>query len=156
MAGGSAYADALHGGAAEPHFCAAALTLRSILQRIRPHLWPVLLVLYFPTFLRIGWEAFTAVFSALGEAWRGVQRGHKAAHEFKFVRNRILVDVLLREWQTYSARIDALRGLPVIHVNYLGYDEKAHRRGPPTSATPNIRSSPNGSSPRARTATCKH
>lgn len=29
-----------------------------------------------------------------------------------------------------GAQLDATRGLPVIHVNFLGYDEKAHRRGP--------------------------
>ena len=27
-------------------------------------------------------------------------------------------------------KIDVARGLPVIHLNFLGYDEQAHRRGP--------------------------
>lgn len=132
LAGGSAYGDALHGGAAEPHFCASTLTLRSILGRVRLRLWPVLAVLYFPTVLRIGWETFLALLQAAVDAVKGVQQGHKLSHEFKFIRNRVGVNIVLREWQTASARIDALRGLPVIHVNFLGYDENAHRRGPQT------------------------
>lgn len=132
LEGGSAYADALHGGAAEPHFCAAALTLRSILARIRPRLWPVLAVLYFPTLARIAWDTSVATCDALADAVRGVQRGHKLKHEFKFVLNRVVVDVVLRQWQTFSAQIDALRGLPMIHLNFLAFDEKAHRRGPKT------------------------
>ena len=40
------------------------------------------------------------------------------------------VGVLLRELLTIGATIDAARGLPVIHVNFLGYDEQSHRRGP--------------------------
>jgi endonuclease/exonuclease/phosphatase family metal-dependent hydrolase len=130
---GSAYTDALHGGAAEPHFCAAALTLGSILGRIRWRLWPFLFVLYFPTLVRIGWDSFCEVVVSLADAWQGVRRGHKAWHEFKFIINRVVVGVILREWETYSAQIDAVRGLPIIHVNYLGYDEKAHRRGPKTA-----------------------
>lgn len=133
LKGGTAYGDALHGGAAEPHFCAATLTLRSILSRIRPRLWPVLILLYFPTFLRILWDSFLAVFTSLSDAISGMRRGHRVFHELAFIRNRVLVDVVLREWQTYCAQIDALRGFPVIHVNYLGYDEKAHRRGPKTA-----------------------
>ena len=29
-----------------------------------------------------------------------------------------------------GARLDMVRGLPIIHLNFLGYDEQAHRRGP--------------------------
>jgi endonuclease/exonuclease/phosphatase family metal-dependent hydrolase len=130
LAGGSAYGDALKGGAAEPHFCAPTLTLRAMLSGVRWRLLPLLLVLYFPTVLRILWDAFLALFEATAEAWKGYQQGYSFWHEFAFIRNRVAVDIVLREWQTYKAKIDALRGLPIIHVNYLGYDEKAHRRGP--------------------------
>jgi endonuclease/exonuclease/phosphatase family metal-dependent hydrolase len=43
---------------------------------------------------------------------------------------RVVVVVLLRELVTLGACYDAARGLPIIHLNYLGYDEQAHRRGP--------------------------
>src|SRR5690606_28994450 len=43
---------------------------------------------------------------------------------------RVLVCIGLRELLTIGVKIDAFRGLPVVHVNFLGYDEQAHRRGP--------------------------
>jgi endonuclease/exonuclease/phosphatase family metal-dependent hydrolase len=37
---------------------------------------------------------------------------------------------VLREFITIGASIDVTRGLPVVEVNFLGYDEQSHRRGP--------------------------
>src|SRR5205085_76726 len=35
-----------------------------------------------------------------------------------------------RELSTQGAVLDVLRGVPIIYLDYLGYDEYAHRRGP--------------------------
>src|SRR5690625_5018456 len=35
-----------------------------------------------------------------------------------------------REFIVAGASMDLARGLPVVHLNFLGYDEQAHRRGP--------------------------
>lgn len=43
---------------------------------------------------------------------------------------RVVVVVLLRELVTIGVCYDSARGLPIIHLNLLGYDEQAHRRGP--------------------------
>jgi endonuclease/exonuclease/phosphatase family metal-dependent hydrolase len=43
---------------------------------------------------------------------------------------RVVVVILMRELATIGATLDAARGIRVIHVNFLGYDEQAHRRGP--------------------------
>ena len=42
----------------------------------------------------------------------------------------MLIVILLRELITIGVKIDIARGLPIIHLNFLGYDEQAHRRGP--------------------------
>jgi hypothetical protein len=36
----------------------------------------------------------------------------------------------MRELSVIGAKIDINRGLPIVHVNFLGYDEQSHRRGP--------------------------
>jgi len=53
--------------------------------------------------------------------------------ELKFLPSRIGVTILLRELMTISAQVDAARGVPAIHLNFLAYDEHAHHRGPDSS-----------------------
>ncbi|MDQ3331595.1 MAG: endonuclease/exonuclease/phosphatase family protein [Planctomycetota bacterium] len=130
LEGGSAYCDVFRGGAAEPHFCVASLTFRAVMHRIRPWLWPALTALYLPTALRVLALAAAEMLVGFGEALLGWSNGEKLKSEFEFIHKRVLVGVILREWMVAGARLDATRGLPVIHVNFLGYDEKAHRRGP--------------------------
>ena len=60
----------------------------------------------------------------------GLIAGEDLWQELKFVPTRVGICILLRELVTIGASIDAARGLPVIHLNFLGYDEQAHRRGP--------------------------
>ena len=43
---------------------------------------------------------------------------------------RILLNVLAREIVTAGARLDILRGVPVIYACYIGYDVVAHHSGP--------------------------
>jgi endonuclease/exonuclease/phosphatase family metal-dependent hydrolase len=130
LAGGSAYCDIYRGGATEAHFCVAALTYRAVLQRIRPWLWPGLSLLYLPTAIRVLSRAFIEVVVAFGDAVWGTFHGQRAKSEFEFIHRRVLVGVVSREWMVAGAGIDTARGLPVVHVNFLGYDEMAHRRGP--------------------------
>jgi endonuclease/exonuclease/phosphatase family metal-dependent hydrolase len=130
LAGGSAYVDNLTGGAAEPHFSIAALTCRELVGRLRPWLWPIVFVLYLPTMLRIACRMVIELLDATQDAARGMLRGQGPWDELKFIPRRILTHVILREWSTIGAQIDAARGLRVIHVNFVGYDEMAHRRGP--------------------------
>ena len=43
---------------------------------------------------------------------------------------RLFVSVIMRDVSTQAAIVDILRGVPRIFIDYLGYDEYAHRRGP--------------------------
>ena len=54
-------------------------------------------------------------------------------HEVEFIANRLALTVIGREIITLGAAIDIHRGVPAIYLNYLGYDENSHLRGPDSS-----------------------
>jgi hypothetical protein len=61
---------------------------------------------------------------------RGLIAGQDLWKELRFVPSRVGVSILMRELATIGAKIDVARGLPVIYLDLVGYDEQAHRRGP--------------------------
>ncbi|MEA3274639.1 MAG: endonuclease/exonuclease/phosphatase family protein [Pseudomonadota bacterium] len=127
---GSCYVDNYTGGAAEPHFCPSASGWGPALRRANPLLVTLLLLSNAYSFLRLG--ALLAVESVLAivDCARGLFAREDLVQELKFVPTRVAVSILLRELATIGAKIDIARGLPIIHINFLGYDEQAHRRGP--------------------------
>jgi endonuclease/exonuclease/phosphatase family metal-dependent hydrolase len=90
----------------------------------------VLVLTHFVAMLRMAalvlWETVLAVMDFV----YGLIKKENVLVEFKFVFLRVCLCILLRELITLGASIDAARGLPVIHLNFIGYDEQAHRRGP--------------------------
>lgn len=130
LKGGSSYADNYTGGAAEPHFCPTSRGWGPALHEARP-----LTVLFFVlsnsySFLRTLVLLLVEIVLALVDFVRGLIDGQDVIKELKFVPTRVAISILLRELTTIGVKIDVARGLPVIHVNFLGYDEQAHRRGP--------------------------
>src|SRR5690606_25923797 len=67
---------------------------------------------------------------AIVDFFRGVIRGSELWPELKFIPSRVVVSIVLRELAVIGAGMDVTRGLPIVHLNLLGYDEQAHRRGP--------------------------
>lgn len=132
LRGGSSWSNIYSGGAdeAETHFCAAALSLRD-LMRTRPLVRVLTFpIFHFPTLLKTLGLLVVEAFIAFGDLFRGVARGENLWEEFKLVMKRVFICIGLREVMTIGAKIDGARGLPIIHLNFLGYDEQAHRRGP--------------------------
>jgi hypothetical protein len=66
----------------------------------------------------------------LADFVRWCQRIRSTRFEWRFLYMRLFVSVVARDVSTEGAIVDVLRGVPVVYVNYLGYDEYAHRRGP--------------------------
>ena len=130
LRGGSAYSDALTGGAAEPHFCPSALGLGSSLRSAAPLGMSIVILYNVHSFLRTAVLLAIELVLAVFDCASGVIDGCDLMKELKFVPTRVAICILLRELVTIGAKIDIARGLPVIHVNFLGYDEQAHRRGP--------------------------
>lgn len=130
LAGGSAYSDIYAGGAQEAHFCAASLGFSDLVKSADPWSFFAFLLSNLVAFLRTAALAAIEAGLAAADAVRGVIRLGELWHELKFVPTRVAIAILMRDLITVGAGIDLVRGLPVVHVNYLGYDEQAHRRGP--------------------------
>jgi endonuclease/exonuclease/phosphatase family metal-dependent hydrolase len=128
LAGGSCYADNFTGGAAEPHYCPASSWSRlreaHLLVRI------IFAILNLFSFVRIAALMALELVLAVVDCVRGLIAGQDLWREIRFIPMRVGVVVLLRELSTIGAKMDVARGLPIVHVNFLGYDEQAHRRGP--------------------------
>ncbi len=130
LCGGSSYGNVYTGGAEEPRWCAASMGwgtatkapgLLTLMALVLLNLWGFVRTLAFAAleFMLAFWDAFRGAFS-----------GEHVAAEFKFIPARVGVCILMREWITEGAKMDIARGLPVVHLNFIGYDEQSHRRGP--------------------------
>jgi len=130
LEGGSAYCNIYAGGASEPHFCASAMGARELLGHAGPGrvilvaLWNSMAVIR-----SLGLLAAEFVV-AISDFFRGILDGRSVRAEFKLIPSRVIVAVLIRELIAIGVEADATRGLPIIHANFLGYDEQSHGRGP--------------------------
>ncbi|HUX31473.1 MAG TPA: endonuclease/exonuclease/phosphatase family protein [Thiobacillus sp.] len=127
---GSAYSDSYTGGAAESHFCPSSMGWGSTFRAANPLVLLAFLLSNFYSFLRVAVLVAMELGLALHDFVRGLIAGHDFFKELKFVPTRAAISILLRELCVIGGKIDISRGLPVIHINFLGYDEQSHRRGP--------------------------
>ncbi len=130
LEGGSSYSNVYAGGAKEAHFCAISLGLDKIWKDVNPLSIILLALTHFVTLIRIILLVSLEMVLATMDFIFGLIDGENFRKEFKFVSTRGLICILLRELITLGSKIDIARGLPIIHLNFLGYDEQAHRRGP--------------------------
>ena len=127
---GSSYSNIYSGGAEETHFCAGVLGWSRIWKDVNPVNLMVVFVAHMPSFIRMSALIIWELGLGIAEFFRGIFKGRKFMTEFKFIYLRALIGIHLRELVSLGARIDIARGLPIIHLNYLGYDENAHHSGP--------------------------
>jgi endonuclease/exonuclease/phosphatase family metal-dependent hydrolase len=130
LAGGSAYADNFTGGAAESHFCPSSMGWGPMLRAANPVVVGAFVLANLYSFLRVGALMVLELGLALYDFFRGMNGGQDFVKELKFIPTRVAISILLRELCVIGGKIDISRGLPIIHMNFLGYDEQAHRRGP--------------------------
>ena len=130
LTGGSAYAAIYTGGAEETHFCASILGLDSLFKASYPLRMFLVVLLSIYSWVRVGVLLGIEFLLALLDAVRGLIAGQDLWKEIKFIPSRVGVSILMRELATIGAKIDVARGLPVIYLDLVGYDEQSHRRGP--------------------------
>ena len=130
LEGGSCYVDNYTGGAGEPHFCPTSHGWGPALREANPLVVLLLILSNAYSFLRIGVLLVLEIILAVVDFSRGLISGQNIFKELTFVPTRVAISIVLRELTTIGVKIDIARGLPVIHLNFLGYDEQAHRRGP--------------------------
>lgn len=133
LKGGSSWVNMYSGGAApeESHYCGTNLGLRDLFRAMTFSGILAAIVLYFPSVIRFValfiWEHIAGLWGLLhGVIWK---REH-VFKEIRFIISRIFIGTGLREIVTMGAGIDLARGLPIIHANYLMYDERSHHRTP--------------------------
>ena len=127
---GSAYFNIYTGGATDPRFCAAAGDWHDFSQIRKSIALPFLMLLNIYSLVRAIVLVFVELYWSILDFFRGVRRGMGVLQELKFILARVIVCILMREFITMGAKVDVGRGLPVVQLNFIGYDEQAHRRGP--------------------------
>jgi endonuclease/exonuclease/phosphatase family metal-dependent hydrolase len=130
LEGGSSYCNNYSGGADESHFCATSFGWNEFLSTVNPFKLIVVVLLNFWMFFRVAGLMVIELFLATFDFARGIFSGRQFWQELIMIPARVVVVVLLRELVTIGTCYDAARGRPVISLNFLGYDEQAHRRGP--------------------------
>lgn len=128
--GGSSYSNIYSGGAKESHWAASELNATAMLKGANPLGFLVVVLWNFGSVLRLVGLLGLELCIALYDSVRGAVILGEVRQELLFVLSRVLACVGLRELITVMSSMDVTRGLPVVHVNYVGYDEQSHRRGP--------------------------
>lgn len=127
---GSSYSNIFLGGAVDSHYCAAGGGYSRLFKVFNPLTWLLILIFHLNIFIRTLFLILVETVLGVIDFVRGTWAGKKMAMEFKFILARSVFCVLLRELVAIGGKIDIARGLPVIHLNFAGYDEQAHWRGP--------------------------
>jgi endonuclease/exonuclease/phosphatase family metal-dependent hydrolase len=130
LRGGSSYSNIYQGGASEANFCSSSIGWSGLLNMASPLTILVFVLLNIYSFVRVALLMTFEFLLAFIDFFRGLIDRRNLFRELLFVPTRVAVSILLRELVTIGTKLDVARGLPVIHLNFLGYDEQAHRRGP--------------------------
>lgn len=132
LKGGSSWSNIYTGGAGqdESHFCAASIGFGDMWRTGKIGNIFVFILLNLASAVRILGLLLVELGVALADAVRAVLRGRRPSIELMLLLSRVFIGVGLRELLTISGQIDVARGLPVVHLNFVGYDEQAHQRGP--------------------------
>src|SRR5688572_12250681 len=97
MKGGSAYCNIFTGGAAESHFCASTLTVKDIFLSANPFAFALLVLTNLGSAIRIVGLIAAEIVIAIRDFIAGVWRGRSIAMELKFIPQRVIASILLRE-----------------------------------------------------------
>ncbi|MDY6905636.1 MAG: endonuclease/exonuclease/phosphatase family protein [Thermodesulfobacteriota bacterium] len=128
--GGSSYSNIFAGGAKEARYCVETMHLENLLQTLNPLNLVILTLLHaFKTFRILG-VALLEFILACNDFFKGILNGRHFFKELKFIPTRVFICIVLRELIRFRVKMDVSRGVPVIHANFIGYDEQSHRRGP--------------------------
>lgn len=130
LAGGSSYSNIFTGGAKESHYCASGLGWGSLIKIMNPLSLTLTVLLNLHIFLRATFLLVLEFGFATFDCIQGILMRKGYLEEIHFILARVSMCIFLRELVTLGAKIDIARGLPVIHLNFVGFDDQAHRRGP--------------------------
>lgn len=134
LRGGSSYVSLLDGDAGLSLLTLGSLADGRFLENVKG---VGFLLLFLLSPLRVARVAALSVWEYLRDFFKRlvallVPGYYRSPHNLSPFLN-VIVNVLFRELQTFSAYLDIHRGTPAIFTNYYGYDEAAHHSGPNSS-----------------------
>ncbi|WP_444928127.1 endonuclease/exonuclease/phosphatase family protein [Microbulbifer sp. TRSA002] len=132
LRGGSCYLSLFKAGTktGEAHFCPADQGWGPALREASPMAIAILIVTNIWSLVRTTALILIELVLSLVDCVRGIIGGQNLIKELMFIPTRVAITILTRELCTMGVKVDITRGLPVIYINLLGYDEQSHRRGP--------------------------
>lgn len=132
LAGGSSWSNIYSGGAAKEdcHFCVSSLGLGEVFRRGRLAARLLFMGLHPWTMVRIAGLVLMEMTIGVWDLLIGLCKRQQVILEFGALLSRVCVGIAVREFLRIGGKIDLTRGLPIVHLNFLGYDETSHRRGP--------------------------
>ncbi len=132
LTGGSSWSNIYTGGAAqeESHFCAASIGFGDMWRSGKFRNVFLFVLLQLPAAIRIFWLVLVELGVAAADGVKALAAGRPLSLELMALLSRAFIGVGVRELVIIGGQIDVTRGLPVVHVNFVGYDEQAHQRGP--------------------------
>ncbi len=127
---GSSYGNIYSGGALKANYCIVSFGKERLLKALS--LKNIVLNLYnsIKTFLKSILFLVAELFLGVYDFIKGLFYRHNFFQEFKFIGSRLAITILLRDRMKDSVKYDVRQGVEIMHVNFMGYDEHAHRRGP--------------------------
>ncbi|MFP3983746.1 MAG: alkaline phosphatase family protein [Desulfurivibrionaceae bacterium] len=130
LKGGSSYANIYCGGSEECHFCTVSFGQDRLFRKQNMVKLPLTIYRFFRSLLKSSFLMAGESALAFFDFFRGVLSGYSLYKELKFIPSRVAISLLLRDMVRDSVIMDIRDGRPFIHLNFLGYDEHSHRRGP--------------------------
>jgi hypothetical protein len=130
LRGGTSYCTIFTGDARESVF--ALSRLYELKNLIKVNLLTAILLILFniTVVLRMTLSLILELFTELKEYILQILRKEIRRSETPFIPVRLITNVFLREISTILAEVDIYRGVDSIYIDYVGYDELAHHRGP--------------------------
>ncbi len=131
LKGGSSYVNLFTGGASRSTFTLSTFSIRYLFKR-KVRNFDIFIVFMFHIFTFL--KTFVYVFfEFLIEIWErivDVVKRRDISPEGFFPFARVMSNIIFKEIETFGAIMDISRGVPSIYLDYIGYDEISHRRGP--------------------------
>ncbi|MCL4428443.1 MAG: alkaline phosphatase family protein, partial [Deltaproteobacteria bacterium] len=90
----------------------------------------IVFVFHIFTFLKTLFYVFFEVVFEIGERVADILKNRQVRPEGFFPFARAMSNVIFKEIETFGAIMDISRGVPSIYLDYIGYDEISHHRGP--------------------------
>lgn len=127
LAGGSAFACLLSGGASEVHFCTGKERWLNFYTQLPPLTRAALAIRYLARLPRVALAMLREAGLALCQA---LATPSQLREQLAFLPKRIAINVAVRRYLRAGIGADLVRGVPVIYGNFLDYDCHGHLAGP--------------------------